>query len=502
MIITDIAVRKRVSVVVMVLVIIIFGMIAYNSLPRESSPDITIPYIFVNTRYPGVAPEDIEKSITIPIEKKLKGLESVKNIKSTSSEGRSSIVIEFVAGTDIDEVFSKTKDKVDMAKQELPSDLEEDPEVIEINISEMPILILSLSGTVGQVRLKDIAEDLEEEIEAIPGILDAVVTGGLEREIRVEPYPDKLAYYGLSIVGLQKVIAEENQNVSGGGIRMGDGRFQLRVPGEFQSPEELYGLIVGIHQGRPVYLKDVAYVMDGFKDEEGRSRQSGNQAINIQVKKRSGENVLRIAAEVDRIIAKKSPAWPAGTKVTKLMDEAKSIRTMVSDLENNIVTGLLLVIVVLLFVIGVRNAILVSLAIPFSMFLSFMILSALGITLNMVVLFSLTLSLGMLVDNAIVIVENIFRYCCGLLSPAVLDRTYGRVHGLFAHDRYYHPFMLPVCGTCYQSGPGCHISASSNRKTPFTAKEERGGNRERRGSPHNRQGAYAQDLSLDSEQRP
>jgi len=410
MIITDIAVRKRVSVVVMVFVIVIFGMIAYDSLPREASPDVTIPYIFVNTRYPGVAPEDIEKSITIPIEKKLKGLESVKNIKSSSSEGRSSIVIEFVAGTDIDEVLSKTKDKVDMAKQELPSDLEEDPEIIEINISEMPILVLSLSGTVGQVRLKGIAEDLEEEIEAIPGILDAVITGGLEREIRVEPYADKLAYYGLSIVGLQKVIAEENQNVSGGGIRMGDGRFQLRVPGEFQSPEELYGLIVGMHQGRPVYLKDVAYVMDGFKDEEGRSRLNGNQAINIQVKKRSGENVPRIAAEVDRIIEERSHAWPAGTKVTKLMDEAKGIRTMVTDLENNIITGLILVIVVLLFVMGVRNAILVSLAIPFSMFLSFMILSALGITLNMVVLFSLTLSLGMLVDNAIVIVENIFRY--------------------------------------------------------------------------------------------
>jgi len=410
MIISDTAVKKKTSVVVLAMMIVIFGFVAYNSLPREAAPDITIPYIFVMTNYPGVASEDVEQSITIPIEKKLKGLEAVKRIKSSSTEGMSSIIIEFVAGTDIEEVLSKTKDKVDLAKPDLPADLEEDPEVIEINISELPILVLSLTGTVGLVRLKEIAEELQDDIESIPGILEAEVTGGLEREIRVEPYPDKLAYYGLSIVGLQSVIAEENQNVSGGTIRMGDGRFQLRVPGEFQNPEEIYGLVVGLHQGRPVYLKDVARVVDGFKDEESRARLDGREAINIQVKKRAGENVLRIVEQVDKLIEEQMPTWPAGTKVTKLMDHAKDIRIMVADLENNIFTGLILVVVVLFFVMGVRNAVLVSLAIPFSMLLSFMVLQALGITLNMVVLFSLTLALGMLVDNAIVIVENIFRY--------------------------------------------------------------------------------------------
>lgn len=410
MIISDTAVKKRTSVVVLAAMIIVFGLIAYNSLPRESAPDITIPYVFIMTNYPGVSPEDIEQSITIPIEKKLKGLEAVKRIESSSTEGMSSIIIEFLTGTDISDVLSKTKDKVDLAKPELPADLEDDPEVIEINISELPIVVLSLSGTCGLVRLKDIAEDLEEEIESIPGVLDAEVTGGLEREIRVEPYPDKLAYYGLSILGLQRVISEENQNVSGGAIRMGDGRFQLRVPGEFQNPEEIYGLVVGLHKGKPVYLKDVAHVVDGFKDEEGRSRLNGRQAINIQIKKRAGENILRITSRVDRLIEERMPTWPQGTNISKLMDQAKDIRMMVSDLENNIVTGLILVIVVLFFVMGVRNAILVSMAIPFSMFLSFITLQALGITLNMVVLFSLTLALGMLVDNAIVIVENIFRY--------------------------------------------------------------------------------------------
>ncbi len=224
----------------------LFGIASYYSMPRESAPDISIPYVFVSTVYPGVAPLDIEQSITIPIEKKLKGLEGVKNITSSSVEGASSIVIEFITGTDIDDVVTKTKDKVDMAKGELPSDLEADPVVSEINISEMPILVLSLSGTVGLVRIKELADDLADEIETIPGVLEAEITGGLEREIRVEPDPSKLAYYGLSVLSLQAVIADENRNTSGGGIRMGDGRFQLRVPVEIvRLPDEIYGLDVG-----------------------------------------------------------------------------------------------------------------------------------------------------------------------------------------------------------------------------------------------------------------
>jgi multidrug efflux pump subunit AcrB len=410
MIVSDLAVKKRTSVMVLALMILVFGPLSYFSLPRESAPDITIPFVFILTNYAGVAPEDIESAITIPIEKKLKGLEGVKKIESSSTEGVSSIVVEFVAGTNIDEVLPKTKDKVDLANADLPRDLEDDPEVMEINISELPIVVFSLSGTCGLKCLKEIAENLEEEFESIPGVLEADVTGGLEREIRVEPYPDKLAYFGLSILMLQDAIARENQNVSGGAIRMGDGRFQLRVPGEFSTPDEIYGLIVGDHDGRPIYLRDVARVVDGFKDETGRSRLNGQDAVNIQIKKRAGENILDIIDKVSVIVDEKRNTWPAGTEITKLMDQAKDIRIMVSDLENNIITGLILVIVVLFFFLGVRNAVLVSMAIPFSMFISFVVLSALGITLNMVVLFSLTLALGMLVDNAIVIVENIYRY--------------------------------------------------------------------------------------------
>jgi multidrug efflux pump subunit AcrB len=331
-------------------------------------------------------------------------------MQAVSSEGISSIVLEFATGTDIDQALEDVRNKVDEAKGELPSDMEDDPSVFEVNFSEIPIVVFSLSGTCGNPCLKKLADDLADEIEGIPGVLEAPVTGGLEREIRIEVRPEKLAYFGIPITSLQHVIESENQNTSGGALRLGDGRYQLRVPGEFETPEELLNLVVATREGQPVYLKDIAEVVDGFKDEAGRARLDGNEAVSISVKKRAGENAIKITDEVDRIIGRHKVKWPTGTRITKLMDEAKQVRLMVKDLENNILTGLLLVVTVMLFAMGLRNAILVSMAIPFSMLLSFMVLKALGITLNNVVLFSLTLALGMLVDNAIVIVENIYRH--------------------------------------------------------------------------------------------
>ncbi len=410
MIISDTAVRKSTTVLVLALLLIIFGLYSYVMLPRESSPDITIPNVFVSTSYRGVSPTDIETSITIEIEKKLKGLDGLKKIQSVSSEGLSSINVEFVTGTDIDKALQDVKDKVDEALGSLPTDLEDDPTVFEVNFSEMPIAVFSLSGTCGLPCLKKIADDLADDIEAITGVLEVEVTGGLEREIRVEVQSEKLAHYGLTINDFQEVVSGENQNTSGGAIRLGDGRFQLRVPGEFTTPEEIYGLVLDVHEGEPVYLKDVAQVVDDYKEEVSRSRLNGRDAVNISVKKRTGENIIAISEATDRIIEESRVNWPQGTEITKVMDQSTDIRNMVADLENNILTGLILVLIVIFLVMGFRNALLVSLAIPFSMLLSFAVLYVMGITLNMVVLFSLTLALGMLVDNAIVIVENSYRF--------------------------------------------------------------------------------------------
>ena len=410
MIISDTAVKKSTTVLVLALLLIIFGVYCYVTLPRESSPDITIPNVFISTEYRGVSPADVETAITIEIEKKLKGLDGLKKIQSISSEGRSMINVEFVTGTDIDKALQDVKDKVDEALGELPSDLEDDPSVFEVNFSQLPIVVYSISGTCGLPCLKKIADDLEDDIEAITGVLEVDVTGGLEREIRVEVDPDKLGYYGLTINDFQSAVRNENQNTSGGAIRLGNGRFQLRVPGEFTAPEEIYGLVLTTHQGQPVYLKDVARVIDGFKEEMSRSRLNGRDAVNLSVKKRTGENIIDISDAADRVIEKHRLTWPEGTEITKVMDQAEDIRLMVADLENNILTGLILVLIVIFIVMGIRNALLVSLAIPFSMLLSFTALFIMGITLNMVVLFSLTLALGMLVDNAIVIVENAYRF--------------------------------------------------------------------------------------------
>ncbi|MCK5339896.1 MAG: efflux RND transporter permease subunit, partial [Desulfobulbaceae bacterium] len=332
MIVSDTAIKKRVSVVVLALLILIVGMYCYSALPRESEPDITIPYVFISTTYKGVSPPDIETSITIPIEKKLTGLEGVEKIQSVSAEGLSSINIEFTTGTDIDDVLQKVKDKVDEAKSDLPNDLEEDPSVFEVNFSEMPIVVFALSATIGPARLKEIADDLADAIETIPGILEVEVTGGLKREIRVEFLPEKLAYFKLAPQQIEATLRKENQNVSGGVMRMADGRFQLQTPGELKTPEDFLRLTVGMHNGQAVFLADVAEVYDGFKEETSRSRINGRTSVNVLVKKRAGENIIRISDQVDELIAKLQPSWPLGTRITKLMDKAKDIRNMVADL--------------------------------------------------------------------------------------------------------------------------------------------------------------------------
>jgi multidrug efflux pump len=410
MIVPRTAVKQRTSVMVLALILLVFGVYSYNTLPRESAPDISIPYVFVSTDYAGVAAADIETSITIPIEKKLRGMRGVKRLKSISSEGLSQINVEFLPDVDINDALQDVRNKVDEAKGELPADLEDDPVVFEVNISELPIAVFSLSGTAGIARLKELADDLKDAIEAIAGVLEVEVTGGLEREIIVEMNPDKLTYYRIPITAFQEAVTRENLNTSGGSIKLGHGKYQLQVPGEFSTPEEINLLVVATVNGRPIYLKDVARVIDGFKEESSRSRIDGVPAVNIAVKKRSGENIIDISDDIERAIEQQRAGWPPGTQIIKTMDAAKDIRMMVADLENNILSGLVLVVVVLFFALGARNAIMVAMAIPFSMLISFTVLYALGITLNMVVLFSLTLALGMLVDNAIVIVENIYRY--------------------------------------------------------------------------------------------
>lgn len=409
MTITAYALKHRITVYVFVGILIISGISAYLSLPREASPDITIPLIIVNTPYIGASPQDVENLITRPLEKELQSIENVKVIRSSSVEGASSITVEFNPNADIDNALQRVKDKVDLAKSELPDDAE-DPVVLEVNFSNIPMMIVALSGDYGLIRLKEIAEDFADHIETIPGILEVRVVGGLEHEVKVDVDPDRLIAYKLAIQDVIEAIQRENLTLPGGSVDMGAYKYAVRVPGELETVPQIGDLLIKASQGRPVYVRDVADVVYGFKDRTNYARLNHKPSVSLEIVKRSGENLIAIADQIKIALDELKPTLPSGTQITILGDQSEDIRMMVKDLENNIVSGLILVILVLLFFLGLRNAFFVGIAIPLSMLIAFVIISIMGITLNMIVLFSLILALGMLVDNAIVIVENIYRH--------------------------------------------------------------------------------------------
>lgn len=410
MIINHAAVKRQSTVLVLLLFIIIAGAYSYATLPRESSPDITIPYIFVTTTYEGVAPEDMETLITIPIERKLKGLSDVEEIRSISDDGSSFIAIKFLPAVDIDDALQKVRDKVDQSKQDLPPELEDDPVITEANFSDIPIINVVLSGPFSLKRLKTFAEDFEDRFEGIQGVLDAEIVGGLEREIHVLFDLDRVEFYNMPVQSVITALSQGNVNMPGGNMDIGEARYQVRVPEDFQNPAEIDNIVVFVRDGKPVYLRDVAVIKDANKDPDSKSRIDGRQSVTLQIKKRSGENIIAITDELKREVEEMRPLFPPNLEIDLTADQSDDIRLMVKDLENNILSGLLLVLAVVLVFIGGRSALFVASAIPLSMLITFALLSVFGITLNMVVLFSLTLALGMLVDNGIVIVENIYRH--------------------------------------------------------------------------------------------
>ena len=407
MILSNYAIKFRVAVLVFVVVLVIAGAVSYVTLPREGSPDITIPYVFVTAYYEGTAPEEMEKLVTVQLEKQLNNVEDIKEIRSTSAENVSSIVIEFLAGEDIEQAKQRVKDKVDLAKPDLPPDLDE-PVVDAFNFSsDFPVYIFALSGATDPERLKNLAEDLQERLEELPGIHRADLAGVREREIRVEIDLPRMIAYRIPLGQVMKRIAEENVTVSAGNIEMAGDKFQVRIPGEFQMVSELRDILLAEREGRPIYLTDIAAVTDTFKDVSSISRLNGEPCVSLSLKKRAGENSVALIRKVKQILAENR--LPPDVKLTEVMDESDYIKSMIEELENNIVTGFLLVVAVLLVFLGVRNALFVGLAIPLSLLVGFTLMAVRGTTLNMIVLFSLVLAVGMLVDNAIVIVENIYR---------------------------------------------------------------------------------------------
>jgi CzcA family heavy metal efflux pump len=410
MILNQAALKRQATVLALLVLIVIAGIYCYMTLPRESFPDITIPYVFVTTNYEGVAPEDMEQLITIPIERKLKGIDNVEEIRSTSAEGMSTVAIKFLPKVDLDDAVQKVRDKVDQAKNDLPTDLADDPIIQEVNFSDMPVIRVVLSGPLSLRRLQNLAEDLQDEIESITGVLEARITGGLEREIHVEFDMDRVGAYNVPFSSIINSVTRGNVNMPGGSMDIGEAKYLVRVPEDFKHPSEIFSIVAFVRDGKPVYLRDVAFIRDSYKDPLTRSRINQEKSVTIAVSKRSGENIVRVTDEVKRVVERMRPHLPQTLKIDLTADMSQDVRLMVADLENNIISGLILVLIVIFLFIGGQSAVFVALAIPYSMFITFALLTGFNVTLNMVVLFSLILALGMLVDNGIVIVENIYRH--------------------------------------------------------------------------------------------
>ena len=423
--ITTLAIKNRTAIIVLTIALSIGGLVSYVTLPKESQPQIEFATIVVTTVYPGASPDDVESIITQEVEREVATIDGIDEVRSTSTEGVSSVIVEFLPDKDIDEAGREVREAVDLAKAEFPADVQE-PIVADIDFADFPVLTVNLLTSGSLTDLRRTAEDLQDQIEAVPGVSGVDLLGGLEREVQVDVDVAALQGYNLSINDVVDAIRTENTNIPGGSVDVGPENYLIRVNGEFEDPNEISDFVVKAPGGTPIYVRDIAQVRFGYKDRSSYARleilQTNNeegdptpvegaedlQVIRLNVKKSAGENIIEVVDAVEAVID--DFRFPSGTSHVLTGDQSEQVVTLVNDLENNIIAGILFVVAVLLFFLGVRNAALVGLAIPLSMFLSFLVFSVMGQTLNFIILFSLIIALGMLVDNAIVIIENIYRF--------------------------------------------------------------------------------------------
>ncbi len=400
------------TVFLSILILALFGFYAYRSMPKELFPDIVIPTIMIQTIYPGNPPLDIENLITRELEKEVESVTGVKKMTSLSSQDVSNIFVEFNTNVDIKVALQDVKDAVDKAKKNLPDNLMEDPMVTDIDFSEFPILNINLSGDYSVNELKTFAEFLEDEIETFTEVSKVEITGITEKEVKVSVDQHKLDAYRLSFNDIDGAIRNENISISGGELKSGKTRRTVRVAGEFSSVKEIEDIIVKHEDQRIVYLRDVADVSFGFEEPTTFARLDDQPVVSLQIIKKGGENLLDATDKVFKLLdqSRKENLLPSDLRITLTNDQSEQIKLQLTNLENSMIMGVIFVVFILYFFLGTRNALFVGISIPLSMFISFMVMGLMGYQMNMIVLFSLILALGMLVDNAIVVVENVYRF--------------------------------------------------------------------------------------------
>ncbi|RLD41346.1 MAG: AcrB/AcrD/AcrF family protein, partial [Bacteroidetes bacterium] len=412
---TTASIKNINTVILLTIVLAVYGLLTYIQMPKESFPDIKIPKVFVKTVYPGNPPVDMENLITRPLEKELKTIKGMKELSSTSSQDNSDIIVEFKSDFDIKKAVQDVKDAVDKAKSELPDDLKMDPIVLELDASEFPILSINLSGDFSIEEFRNISDDLKDEIEAISEISKVNIKGLNDRQININVDKTKMVANNISFKKIEDAVKFENMSISGGDIVSDDTRRSVRINGEFSSIEEMNDIIIKYEKGNIVYLKDVldgGKVIDGYVDPLTYARLNRNNVISLSIVKKSGENLIDATDKINEILdySRKSGLIPDNMHIEITNDMSVQVKKQVNNLENSIILGMIFVIIILFFFLGLRNALFVGLAIPMSMLISFVVLGLLGYTINMMILFGLVLALGMLVDNAIVVVENVYRF--------------------------------------------------------------------------------------------
>jgi multidrug efflux pump subunit AcrB len=407
------AINNKMTVFVIIFILLLGGIVGYRGMPRESFPEVVTPQIFVSTVYPGNSAVDVEKLVSQPLEKEINTISGIDKITSTSVQGYSIIMAEFDFSVSPDEALRKVKDKVDTAKSDpdFPNDLPADPSVMELNISEMmPIMNINMSGEFSSDELKEYAEYLQDKIEALPEITSVDIRGIQEKEVAVTIDMYKMQSSGISFADVESAIMYENMNVSGGELLENNLKRNVRVIGEFSSPKNIANIIVKQENNNIVYLRDIAEVNFVEQERTSYAREFMSPVVMLDVKKKSGKNLIEASDKIHEIIDyAQQHIFPKNLEISITNDNSTMTQKMVLNLENSIIMGVILVVIVLLFFLGLRNALFVGVAIPLSMLMSFVILSMMGVTLNMMVLFALILALGMLVDNGIVVVENIYR---------------------------------------------------------------------------------------------
>ncbi len=408
---TSWAIDNKTSVYVLTIFITLLGISSYRSIPKEQFPEIVIPTILVNTVYPGTSPEDIENLVTRPIEKQLKGISGVKKITSNSLQDFSSIAIEFTTDVEVKDAKQRVKDAVDKARTDLPNNLLDDPNVADIDFSEIPIVFIQISGPYDLVELKKYADIAQDKIESLPEITRVDIVGALEREIQINLDMYKAQAASVTFSDVERAISSENMTVSAGNISTTGMKRSIRVQGQFSDMEMIKNILIHSSSGAVVYLKDVAEVKDFYKEQESFSRLNGQNVVTLNVVKKSGQNLLVASDKIQDIIDNElvNKELPSDVTITKSGEQSRYTRNTLEELNNTIIFGFILVTIVLMFFMGFTNAFFVALAVPLSMFVAFMVMPGLGFSMNMIVMFGFIFALGIVVDDAIVVIENIHR---------------------------------------------------------------------------------------------